>query len=87
MALATFIPGHPPYFKIQFHTQAIKYRVVGSTICIGPFPRFNSYEEVEAVGGPFWYKKGKTMLIEMGRGHYFGLGIHMIHTLMYDTSE
>lgn len=71
MALATFIPGHPPYFKIQFHTQAIKYRVVGSTICIGPFPRFNSYEEVEAVGGPFWYKKRENNANRDGKGALF----------------
>lgn len=81
MALATFIPGHPPYFKIQFHTQAIKYRVVWSTtFCIGPFPRFNSYEQVAAGGRrAILDKKRKTiLLIEIGRGH-FGLDTYILH--------
>jgi len=61
------------------------------TFCIGPFPRFNSYEQVAAGGGRraiLDKKKRKTiLLIEIGRGH-FGLGmIHTYCTLMYDTSE
>ena len=39
-----------------------------STFCIGPFPRFNSYEPLG--GGPFWQKRNNTTgLIEIGRGH------------------
>ena len=60
MALATFIPGHPPYFKIQFHTQAIKYMVVWRThFVLAHFldSTVTSKWQREEEGGPFWTKK------------------------------
>ena len=61
------------------------------TFCIGPFPRFNSYEQVAAGGGRraiLDKKKENNTANRDWKGAFRPWDmIHTYCTLMYDTSE